>query len=46
MSEAEAMELISGLFYEEKLLLHEMLLTLKQNPQPDLSPVALDQQAG
>lgn len=29
MNEAEAMELISGLSYEEKLLLRAMLLSLK-----------------
>lgn len=46
MNRAEAMNLISDLSYEEKLLLRELLLTLKQNPQPELSPVALDRQAG
>ena len=35
MEEKQARKLISGLTYNEKILLRELLLSLKQNQQPE-----------
>ena len=38
MTEADARTLIAGLTFDEKLALHELLLSLKQNPSRDEDP--------
>lgn len=45
MEREQAAALIKGLTYEEKLLLRELLLSLKQNLQHEESPPESDQKA-